>query len=110
MMGIEIACGTTKLRCDGNLLQTTQLFLQTIDIDHDLLSQTGGGSRLSMRLGEHRDILPLFSVVIELFNQFLNLWNIHLVECLLDTQGHAGVVDILRCQSEMNKLLVGFQL
>ena len=62
-----------------------------------------------MGLGEHRHVLPLLGISLELVDELLDLGIIDLQERLLDGQGHARVVDVLRGESEMDKLLVGIQ-
>ena len=58
-----------------------------------------------MSLCQHRDVLPLFSIVVQLFRQLLDERTIHLLQSLLDAQGHRSVVDVLRRQSEVYELL-----
>ena len=58
-----------------------------------------------MGLSEHRDVLPLLGIVVELFYQFLQERVIDILQGFLDAQGDAGVVDVLRGQSEVDELL-----
>ena len=106
MMGVEVARGTTELSRHRCLLQGAQLLFQSIDIDHHLLSQSGRRSRLSMCLGEHRYHFPFFSVIMELFYQFLNQRIIDFLQCLLYGEGNRGVIDILGSQAKVDELLV----
>ena len=62
-----------------------------------------------MSLCQHRDVCPLIGIRTQLGNQLLQLGIVDVVECILDGKGHRRIVDVLRSQSEMNKLLVGFQ-
>ena len=105
-MGIEITGGTAELGRHGNLFQRFQLLLQTIHEDHDFLAQACGGSRLSVSLSEHRHILPLFRIVGELLNQLFHLRNEHIGQRLFHGKGHAGVVNVLGGESEMDEFLI----
>ena len=58
-----------------------------------------------MRLGEHRDVLPLLGIVVQLLNQFLDKRVIYLFQCLLDRERHTRIVDVLGSESEVNELL-----
>ena len=107
MVGIEVARSPTELRGDGGVLQRTELFLETIDIDHDLLTQTCRRCRLSVGLGEHGNILPSLGIVMELLNQFLEQGDVDIRQGLFDRERDGGVVDVLGCQAKMNEFLVG---
>ena len=109
MMGVVVACGPTKLSRQGDILQSIELLLQTIDEHHDLLTQTGGRCRLTVRLGEHRNLSPLLSIVVQHLNELLDTRDIHLLQSLLHREGHTGVVDILRGETEMDELLIGIK-
>ena len=95
MVGIIVTSSATKLSSDGGILQSTELFFQTIHKNHHLLTQTCGRGRLSVGLGKHRNVLPLLSIVVELFDEFLDHWIVYLLQSLLDAQGNTGIVDIL---------------
>ena len=105
MMGIVVTRGTAELSGDRCLFQRAQLLLQTIDIDHDLLTQSRRRCRLTMSLGKHRNVLPLLSIIMKLLDELFHERIVHLFQCLLDTQGHAGIIDILRSKTEMDELL-----
>src|SRR5574344_1722021 len=53
MMSIIITCSTTKLCCDGHLLEGFQLLFQTIYKYHNFLTQTGWRRWLPMSLSRH---------------------------------------------------------
>ena len=59
-----------------------------------------------MCLGQHGHVLPLLRIVVELLDEFLDHRAVDLFQGLLDREGYAGVVDVLRGQSEMDELLV----
>ena len=59
--------------------------------------------------GQHRDILPLFGIVVELLDELLHQGIVYLLERLLDRKGHRGIVDVLGSEAEMNKLFVLFE-
>ena len=105
MMSIIVTSSTTELGSDGRFLQGTQLLLKAIDVDHHLLTETSRRRRLSMGLGQHGHVTPLFSIVVKLFNQLLNEGIINVGKCFLDTKGYGSIVNILRGKSEMDELL-----
>ena len=110
VMRIVVARRTTKLGCNLAGLQLVQLLRQTIDIHHHLLTQTCGRSGLSVCLGQHWDILPLIGILLKLSDEFLHLWIVHLVECILNAEWHRRIVDILTGQAKMNEFLVIFKV
>ena len=59
-----------------------------------------------MRFGKHRDVRPLFRVCAELGNQLFYLGIIHLFQRFFYRQRNRGIVNILRSQSEMDKLFI----
>ena len=109
MMGIEVACRSTELSCNGTSTKHVQLTLQAIDKDHHLLAQTCGTGRLTVSLRQHGNILPLVGILTQLCDKLLDEGVIDLLQSLLDAQGHAGVVDILAGQAEVDEFLVVFQ-
>ena len=64
---------------------------------------------MSMRFRKHRNIFPLCSICFQLSDQFFNLGIIHFFQRLLDRKRNRGIINILRCQAEMNKFLVFIQ-
>ena len=105
MMGIIVARSTTELGSNRQILQPTQLLFQTIDVNHYFLAQAGRRSGLPMGLGQHRNVLPLLGIVVQLLYQLLNHRIVNLLQCFLNRQGYAGIVDILRSQAEMDEFL-----
>ena len=83
VMGVEVARGTAELGRQFAAAQGCELLGQAIDIDLNLLAQSGGGGRLSMCLRQHRHILPFPGVFLQLCDQFLDLRIKHLFECFL---------------------------
>ena len=110
VVGIVVAGGTAELGCDRNGLQSFELLLQTIDKHHHLLAQTGGRSGLTVGLGEHGHVFPLFCVGTQLPDELFDKRYVYLVYRLLDAQRNTGIVDILGSETEMDKLLVGFEI
>ena len=104
MMSIVVASSTTELGSDGCFLQGTQLLLKAIDIDHHLLTETCRRCGLSMSLGQHGHVTPLFGIVVKLFDQLLDEGIINVGKCFLDTKGYGSIVNILRGKSEMDEL------
>ena len=109
MVGIVITSSTTKLSSKLASLQRLKLFGKTININHDFLTQTCRRRRLSVSLSQHRHILPLVSISLELCNKFLYLWVEALLQSLLDRKRYTGVVDVLRSETEVNELLIVVQ-
>ena len=110
MVGVEVSGSTSELGCHRTSLEHLHLFVETICEDHDFLAQTGWRSRLTVGLGEHRHVFPLLSIGLQLLCQFLNLRDVDLVEGILDGERHGCVVNILRCESEVNELLVFLEI
>ena len=94
-MGVEVTGGTTELRRYLAGFQCVKLFGEAIDINLYLLTQPRGRCVLTMGLGEHRHILPLLGIGLELGDKLLYMRIEHIVKGLLEGQRHGGVVDIL---------------
>ena len=109
VVGIVVASSTTKLGSDLAGFQRIELFCETIDIHHDFLTQTSRRSWLSVSLCQHWNILPLISIGLQLSNEFLYLRIVHLFQRLLHRERYTGIVDILRCKTEMDKFLISIQ-
>ena len=62
-----------------------------------------------MSLGKHWYILPLIGIGLQLSYQLLYLWIENILKCFLHRKRHTGIVDVLRGQTEMDKLLVSIQ-
>ena len=87
VVGVEIARGATKLCRELAGLESVELLAQAIDIDLDFLAQARRRGGLAMGLGEHRYVLPLLGISLELVDELLDLGIIDLQERLLDGQG-----------------------
>ena len=109
MVGIVVAGGATKLGGEFAGTKGGQLLLKTVDEDHNLLAQACGRSGLAVGLGEHGHVAPLVGILLQLVNDFFYLGAEDLVERVLHREGHAGIVDILRGKTKVDKLLVGIQ-
>ena len=106
MVSIQISRSTAELSRDRRLPQCTELLFQPIHIDHHLLAKACGRCRLAMGLSQHRHVFPLLGIVVELLYKFFHERAVDLFDGLLHRKGNAGIVDILRGESEMNELLV----
>ena len=62
-----------------------------------------------MGLGQHRNVLPLLGIIVQLLNQLLHHRIVNLLQSLLDRKGNAGVVNVLRCEAEVDELLVALE-
>ena len=105
MMRIVVACRPTELSRQLTSLQRLQLLRQTIHIHHHLLTQTGRRCRLSVRLCQHRNVLPCIRILLQLRNQFLYHRIVDLLERFLDGKRHARIVDVLARQAKVDELL-----
>ena len=106
MVGVEVAGSTAELGSEGHIAQGAQLLLQTVDVDHHLLAKACGRCRLSVSAGEHGHVAPLLGVVVKLLNKLLQQGDVDIVDCLLEREGHSGVVDVLRGEPEVNEIEV----
>ena len=95
MMSVIVAGSATELSCMLACFEQLELFVESIYENHYFLSESCRGSRLSVCLSEHRNVFPLFSILIELCDEFFYLWNKDIIECFFDRERHAGVVDVL---------------
>src|SRR6218665_65119 len=60
MMCIEIAGCATKFSHEGNADELFHLVLYPFGEYHDLFAQFGRAGGLAMRMGEHRNVFPIF--------------------------------------------------
>ena len=109
VMSVVVARSATELHRHLACLQLVELFCKTIYEHHDFLTKSCRRRRLTVCLCKHRYVLPLLGVGIELGDEFLYGRIIHVFERLLDGKRHAGVVDVLRSESEMDEFLIGIQ-
>ena len=58
-----------------------------------------------MSLGQHGHVGPLLGQGPELVDELLQLGIVDILERLLEREGHAGVVDVLRGEAEVDELL-----
>ena len=105
-MCIEVTRCAAKLSSHGALFQESQLTFQAVSKHLNFLTQASGRSRLSVRFSQHRDILPLLSVSIQLIDEFLKQRQVSLLHGLLQHQGERGIVNILRSQAKVNELFI----
>ena len=110
VMGIEVTRGTTEFTAHRHGLEQFDLFFETIAEYPYLFSQAGGRCRLAVRLGQHGNIFPLLGIMVNQRQHLVEHRHVAVVQRLFDQQGHRGVVDILRREPEVNKLLVGFEV
>ncbi|CCZ10998.1 glutathione s-transferase protein [Prevotella sp. CAG:1092] len=110
MMSIIVTSSATELSSHLASLQRLQLLCQSVNEYHNLLAQACRRSWLTMSLCQHRYILPLVSILLQLSDKFLNLWNEDIFQSLLYRQRYAGVVDILRSKSKVYELLISFEI
>ena len=83
-MGVIVASCATKLSSHAALLELAQLLGETVYIYHNLLAKACRRCRLAVSLGEHRHVLPLVGILLQLCNELLNERIICLFESLLD--------------------------
>ena len=109
MMGIVVAGGAAELGRNGASTQLGQLLLETIDEHSHLFAQPCGRSRLTVRLGEHRDGIPFVGARFEGGNHAFEHRQIDGFEAVFEHQRESGVVDVLRSETEVYKLFVFLQ-
>ena len=109
MMGIVIPRRSAELGCNGARFKHLQLAFQTIDKYHNLFPQTGRRSRLSVCLGQHGHVVPFLGIRAKLGYQFLHLGIVTFLQSFFDGQRNRCIVDILRCQAEMNEFLISLK-
>jgi len=106
MVGVVITRGPPKLGRYRTSLQHSQLAFQAIDKHVDFLAQARRRGRLSVCLGQHRDVCPFFGISTQLGYQFFQLRIIHLLQGLFYRQRDRRIVNILRSKAKVNELLV----
>ena len=109
MMGIVIPRRSAELGCNGARFKHLQLAFQTIDKYHNFFPQTGRRSRLSVCLGQHGHVVPFLGIRAKLGYQFLHLGIVTFLQSFFDGQRNRCIVDVLRCQAEMNEFLISFK-
>ena len=109
MMCVIVSSSATKLGGQLASLQLVQLLAQTIGKYHDFFAQACGRCGLSVGLGQHGHIFPLFSILQQLLQQLFYQRIVNLLQCLFNREGHAGVIDVLRGKTEVDKLFISLQ-
>ena len=95
VMSVEVAGGSAELSGERNVFQESDLLFETIDIDLDFLSESCGGSRLSVCSCQHGDIFPFLRSVFECPDEFFQLRKIDLFGGFFEHEGEGCVVDVL---------------
>ena len=108
-MGIEVARRPAELGSVGQFLQHLHLNVQALGEHPDLFSQPGGRSRLSVRMRQHRDVVPLRGPFFQPFDQSVEFRQVDFGHGLLEGQGDGRVVDVLRGKAEVDEFLVALQ-
>ena len=104
MVGIKVTRSTSELCRDGDVEQLLKLLIKTLNKDQNLLTEGCRRGGLSVSVGKHRDALPLLSQRREGLEQLLECGDVQICQRLLQHQRLRGVVDILRGESEVDKL------
>ena len=109
VVGVEIARRAAEFGRDGDGFQLVDLPVEPFDEDHQLLAQPRGRGGLAVRVGQHRDGVPLGGQRGELLAQFGQCRVADLRQRLLDRERNGRVVDVLRREAEVDELLAGAQ-
>ena len=106
MVSVVVACRASKLGCYLASLELRELFCKAIHIHHNLLAEACRRGWLTVSLSEHRYVLPLLGILLQLSYELLHLRVEHLIEGILHSERHRRVVDVLAGESEVDKLLI----
>ena len=109
MVRIIVACCAAELGRNRTSAELCQLLLEPIDENAHLFAQTRGRSRLAVGLGEHRHGVPLVGTRFEGADHAFQHRNIHVFEAIFEHERESRVVDVLRRETEVHKLLVFLQ-
>ena len=109
MVGVVVACGAAELGRQRHGLERGQLLLEPVDEHHYFLAKPCGRGGLAVGLGQHGHIFPLIGVLAQLGYELLDERIVHVGQGVLYRQRHAGVVDVLRGEPEVDELLVGVE-
>ena len=94
-MGVEVPCGTAELRCVRQCFERLELLLQAVDVDLDFLTEARGGGWLPVGTCQHRYVLPLRGVELELIDQSAELRQEDVLDSFADHQREGRIVDVL---------------
>ena len=106
VMRIVVSGSTAKLSGKRTCFQHSQLTFETVNKYHHFFTQTGRRSRLTVSFGKHRNVSPFCRIGFQLCNQLFNQRVINLFQCLFDRKRNRRIVNILRSQSEVDKLFI----
>ena len=84
-------------------LHVLDLALQAVGEHAQLLTQGGGGSRLTVSTAQHRHVAAFLSQLQQNLNQVLSGRNPHVLNSILDAQRVREVVNVLRSATEVNQ-------
>ena len=105
LVGVHVTGRATELGRPGKERELPQLLLKTGDEHLELLAEPCRSGRLTMRPGEHRDILPSLNIGCQNGDHLFQSGNIFILKSLLEHQRLGRVVDVLRGQPEVDELL-----
>ncbi len=94
-MSIKIPRSAAKFGITRNRPQLLQLITDPFNEHADLLSQISRGSRLSMRLGQHRNSFPFLCQAFQPGQELFQHRVILVCQGVLNGTGNCGIIDIL---------------
>ena len=105
-MGVEVPRSTAELRCVRQCFERLELLLQAVDVDLDFLAEARGGGWLPVSTCQHRYVLPLRSIELELIDQPTKLRQEDVLDSFADHQREGRIVDVLGGEPEVDELLL----
>ena len=106
MVGVHIAGGAAEFGGVGAFQQLPALLGQAGGEHAEFLAKAGGGSRLPVGVGQHRDVLPLIFKAADYAADLVQQRQVNIRDALLQREGHAGVVDVLRGEAKVDEFAV----
>jgi hypothetical protein len=94
-MGIEVPRCPAELRCVRQCFERLELLLQAVDVDLDFLAEARGGGWLPVGTCQHRYVLPLRSVELELIDQPTELRQEDVLDSFAYHQREGRIIDVL---------------
>ena len=103
-VGVIVARGTSEFACKRHTVDGFHLLTQTVYKHHQFLAQSCGRCRLTVGVGQHRDIAPFLGKTLYLAYKFLVCRTHHVLVGFHHHHRECRVIYILRSQSEVHQL------
>jgi len=105
LVGVHVARCAAKFGCERHAVEHLQLVVEALHEDIDLLAQMRRAGGLTVGLGQHRDVAPFFGHAFQFVDEVFQGGLHHQFVRLHHRERHGGVVDVLRGEAEVQKLL-----